>query len=92
VLIEKLIGLGIDGVRRRIPDDLVDSDLSRRSFARVHRIKQLQKKHRFGCDRARVDGRVQRNRKPRSQVETIQRIQDTNILTVGWSGRAVAQR
>ena len=86
VLVEELVGLGVERVGGRIPHDLIDSD-GVSAVAVV--VAQAHEEHRAAAHGGHVDGSGKRNRQAWLQVEAVERIDDVDVRAVRHADGAV---
>ena len=88
MLIEELVGLGVESVRHGVPNHLVDSDCG--PCARpVPGIAQAHEENGAAVDGCQVNGAAERDRDARLKVEPVKRVDDVDVRTVGGPDRAV---
>src|SRR4029077_20994319 len=85
-------GLDVQRVRGDIPDRLIDADDLSAALFRRRRVPQLDQEDGVAVDRAHVDGAAEGHGQARLQVETVQRVDDADVVVVRWPRDTVRRR
>src|SRR2546426_482722 len=87
VLVEELVGLGVQRVGRRVPDDLVDAD-DVAATATVD-VAQADEEHGAAAHARDVDRPGEWDREARLEVEAVERVDDVEIGAIRHAHRTV---
>ncbi len=92
VLLEQLVRLDVQRVRRHVPDGLIDADDLAAAFFRRGRVIQFDQEDGAVADRGQVERAAERDRQARLDIETVERVDDADVVVVRRVRGAVGQR
>src|SRR4029434_10692320 len=92
VLVQELVRLDVEGVGERVPHNLVDADdCAGRIATVIQRAAETDEEHRVARDGADVNDAVEGEGQPRLKVESIEGIEDRQVLAVRAARLAVGE-
>jgi hypothetical protein len=92
VLVEQFVRLDVQRVGGNIPDRLIDADDLAAALFRRRRVRQPDQEDGVAVDRVHVDGAAEGDGQARLQVETVQRVDDADVVVVRQPRDTVWQR